>query len=221
MVFRQHETQPPDNPGYPKYVADWKARMEEAYTKVRLNSQKAAQRNKKKLDRAIRNAASQSLNPGDRVLIKNTAPHLGPGKLRSHYEDKIHTVVSRQGDDMPVYKLQPEDGVGRNRILHRNLLMPCNYLCHENEDPHHPTPLQQQQNKGKQQGMKQQETSLQNDPPQGDLSPGEDDLSSGEDDDYLEQYMRIVANQPPQPDTTELIHQSSEGDPDLKQNPTQ
>ena len=52
----------------------------------------------------------------------------GPGKLRSHWEDRVHVVVSRKGDDSPVYEVKPEVGSGGNRILHRNLLLPCNYL---------------------------------------------------------------------------------------------
>ena len=37
-------------------------------------------------------------------------------------------VVSRKGDDSPVYEVKPEAGSGGSRILHRNLLLPCNYL---------------------------------------------------------------------------------------------
>ncbi len=51
----------------------------------------------------------------------------GTGKLRSFWEDKVHVVVSKKGD-MPVYVVEPEDGEGRQRVLHRNLLLPCGYL---------------------------------------------------------------------------------------------
>lgn len=44
------------------------------------------------------------------------------------WEDRIHIVVSRKGEDSPVYEVKPEVGTGGNRILHRNLLLPCNYL---------------------------------------------------------------------------------------------
>ena len=37
-------------------------------------------------------------------------------------------VVSHKGDDNPVYEVRPKVGSGGNRILHRNLLLPCNYL---------------------------------------------------------------------------------------------
>jgi hypothetical protein len=33
--------------------------------------------------------------------------------------------------DVPVYQLKPESGNGRTRVLHRNLLLPCDYLLSE------------------------------------------------------------------------------------------
>jgi hypothetical protein len=57
----------------------------------------------------------------------------GPGKLRSHWEDKIHIVISRKGDpdNSPVYGAKAEDGSGKERVLHRNLLLPCPELSLE------------------------------------------------------------------------------------------
>ena len=40
----------------------------------------------------------------------------------------MHVVISRKGEDSPVYEVKPETGPGRARILHRNLLLPCNHL---------------------------------------------------------------------------------------------
>lgn len=37
-------------------------------------------------------------------------------------------VVSQKGENSPVYEVKPERGTGRGRILHRNMLMPCNAL---------------------------------------------------------------------------------------------
>ena len=59
----------------------------------------------------------------------------GPGKLRSHWEERIHVVVSRKGEDSPVYEVKPEHGPGRSRILHRNMLMSCNALPLEEPIP--------------------------------------------------------------------------------------
>ena len=37
-------------------------------------------------------------------------------------------MVQRKGDDSPVYEVKHELGTGSTRTLHRNLLLPCNYL---------------------------------------------------------------------------------------------
>lgn len=68
---------------------------------------------------------SSVLSPGDRVLVRNMSGRGGPVKLRSYWEDQIHVVVSRKRESSPVYEVKPECGTERRRILHRNMLMPC------------------------------------------------------------------------------------------------
>lgn len=64
----------------------------------------------------------------------------GPGKIRVYWENKVHVVKERRGTNGPVYVVKPLDGDGRERTLHRNLLLPCPYLVdvqgtkHRNED---------------------------------------------------------------------------------------
>ena len=62
------------------------------------------------------------------MLVQNLSERGGPGKLRSHWQDRIHVVISRKGEDCSVYEVKPETGSGGIRILHRNLLLPCNHL---------------------------------------------------------------------------------------------
>lgn len=107
------------------YMEKWKQGMEEAYEITRENAHKAAVRSKKHYDSKVK---SSVLQPGDRVLVRNLTPRGGPGKLRNHWEDIIHTVVRQVSKDIPVYELRPEKGKARSRILHRNLLLPCDHL---------------------------------------------------------------------------------------------
>ena len=79
-------------------------------------------------------AASTGLMVGDRVLVKDCTPKAGPGKLRSYYEDQIYIVKSKKGE-LHVYVVCPENGKGRERVLHHNLLFPCDSLVPQEPKP--------------------------------------------------------------------------------------
>lgn len=122
-------TLPPDTRNryaWPQRVhAKWREGMQEAYEKTKNSARKSAERGKRNHDRKVR---SSELEPGDRVLVRNLTPRGGTGKLRSHWEETIHKVVRRVNKDAPFYKVVPEQGKGRDsRILHRNLLLPCDH----------------------------------------------------------------------------------------------
>lgn len=117
-----------DNKGtasHQEYMRKWKDQMKEAYEIANEGAKKAGQGSKRNYDKKMR---STVLNPGDRVLVRNLTPRGGTGKLRNHWEDTIHTVVKQVKENLPIYQVQPEQGRGRVRVLHRNLLMPCDYL---------------------------------------------------------------------------------------------
>ncbi|KAL7883023.1 hypothetical protein SRHO_G00006810 [Serrasalmus rhombeus] len=109
-----------------EYMRRWKSGMQEAYEVTQENAKKSAERGKRNHDKKSR---SSVLQEGDRVLVRNLTPRGGTGKLRNHWEDRIHKVVRQVNKDLPIYEVVPELGKGReSRILHRNLLLPCDYL---------------------------------------------------------------------------------------------
>ena len=118
---------------YSQFVKQWKDAMKEAYQRAGRKINERGLRAKKTYDRWVR---SSVLEPGDRVLVRNLSERGGPGKLRSFWEDDIHVVIKRKGPESPVYEIKPENGEGRkNRVLHRNLLLPCDYLPSDANKP--------------------------------------------------------------------------------------
>ena len=109
------------------YVVEWEKGMHEAYKVAAENSKKAASYNKSHHDKRIHGVA---LKPGDRVLERNLHERGGAGKLKNYWEEKVHVVIDRRKEN-PVYVLKAEDGSSVERILHLNLLWPCDLLPFE------------------------------------------------------------------------------------------
>ena len=107
-----------------EYTEKWKVAMKDAYEMARQNISKSSEDGKKQYDRKVR---FSSLQPGDRVLVRNLSERGGPGKPRSHWEQEVHLIVEQKGD-LPVFEVTPEGRKGKSRILHRNLLLPCDFL---------------------------------------------------------------------------------------------
>ncbi|KAJ8036245.1 hypothetical protein HOLleu_20161 [Holothuria leucospilota] len=125
VMFDLHPDLGLDRKSYSKYISRWKQSMKEAYDIASKYALKEANRGKRCYDRKVQDC---DLQEGDRVLVRNTAKYEGPWKLRSHWEEKIYVVVRRVSPNIPVYEVSPEDGSGKRRVLHRNLLLQCNHL---------------------------------------------------------------------------------------------
>lgn len=123
-----------DQSSSPRDYADkWRARMDDAYKLASATAYKEGRRGKALYDRKVYGA---ELSPGCRVLLRNLSERGGPGKLRSYWEDQVYIVTQRKQPDSPVYELKPENGKGRVRVMHRNLLLPCEFLPIQNVDPY-------------------------------------------------------------------------------------
>ena len=108
------------------FVKRWKAAMKEAYQIASDRSKGSQARSKDKYDRRVQ---SSVLQENDRVLVRNLSERGGPGKLRAYWESEVHRIVKRMGDNSPVYEIVSErDPKSKTRVLHRNLLLPCNEL---------------------------------------------------------------------------------------------
>ncbi len=116
------------NQSHAGYAEKWREAMQEAYAIAMQSMKKSAKRGQRNYNQC---AWSSTLKPGDHVLVRNLTPRGGPGKLCSHWEDMIYVVNGRKGPDSPVYAVEPLQGTGRKRVLHRNLLLPCPCLVEE------------------------------------------------------------------------------------------
>ena len=106
-----------------KYITDLRQRLKHAYELARANTGSAAQKNKRKYNNK---AKAVRLEVGDRVLVRKLHIH-GKQKLIDKWEEGVF-IVKKCMPDVPVYVVKNENGLGKDRTLHRNLLLPCGSL---------------------------------------------------------------------------------------------
>ena len=107
-----------------KYIDNLKERLRKSYELASEAIRKSQERQKDNYDLKSRGVV---LEVGDRVLVKVVAFD-GRHKLADKWEEDPYLVISQPNQDIPVYKVQREDGVGRMRILHRNLILPTGHV---------------------------------------------------------------------------------------------
>lgn len=91
-----------------------------AYDLASRKSKKSSARQKKHYDSKVRGAIPKI---GDRVLVRKVGL-TGKHKLEDRWEESVFVVLEQPKADLPVFVVQQEDGKGRLRTLHRNLLLP-------------------------------------------------------------------------------------------------
>ncbi len=106
-----------------QYVRNLKSRLQRTYDLAMKSAAKVGERNKARFDKHV---LESTLDIGDRVLVKNVRLR-GKHKLADKWESLVYVVVKRAGD-LPVYTVKPEEKEGPFRMLHRDLLLPCDLL---------------------------------------------------------------------------------------------
>jgi hypothetical protein len=117
---------------YTKYIQEIRERIVQAYKVASEASIKAQTKQKEGYDLRTRGAI---IEPGDRVLAFDNKH-----KISNRWENDTYIVLKKPNLDIPVFTVQTENGQGRIRTLHRNLLLPVAYISHT-PDEEQPKPI--------------------------------------------------------------------------------
>ena len=102
-----------------RYVQKLKQRLDFAYKRAREICQKQAQKYKLSYNKKVKGSQLQIDNL---VLVKRVA-WKGRHKIQNKWELDEYVVVAQPNKSVPVYRVKPI-GEGKERVLHRNLLLP-------------------------------------------------------------------------------------------------
>ncbi|XP_052689219.1 uncharacterized protein LOC128167505 [Crassostrea angulata] len=102
------------------YIENLKDRLQSAYQKAQTAIKNSQEKQKSNYDSKIRGV---SLKEGDRVLVR-VVKFDGRHKIQDRWEDHPYYIISQPNRDIPVFKVKREDDQGKERVLHRNLLLP-------------------------------------------------------------------------------------------------
>ena len=106
-----------------EYLESWKKEIEGAF-EVALTKPTG-----KKRERYAKEAEIKTIEPGDKVLVRNLSPRGGPGKrkLRSFWEQEVAEVIQVHENDV-TYTIKIISQRENVRTLNRNMLMPVNHI---------------------------------------------------------------------------------------------
>ena len=103
-----------------KYIENWRKQLKAATKIANEKSSQSRQKHAKRINTKI--PFYVKLKKDDLVLVRNLTPRGGTGKLRAFWEDQPSKIIEQMDDAGVIYKLKANDG--KERILHRNLLLP-------------------------------------------------------------------------------------------------
>ena len=106
-----------------RYVENLKRDLTSAYELATKSATQVHLRNKKNYEKVLRNHV---LAKGDRVLLKNLGLK-GKHKLQSRWNSLPYVIVEKL-PDLPVYRVRPESGMGKQRTIHRDNILPIGSL---------------------------------------------------------------------------------------------
>lgn len=107
-----------------QYVRDLKKRLRCAYELASRNAEKRQLLNKRRWDAKV---TALPLEVGDRVLVRNLSLRK-KHKISDRWEQTVYVVVKQPDENIPIYVVRPGDEEGRERVLHRDMLLPCGFL---------------------------------------------------------------------------------------------
>ena len=112
----------PEVVDYDVFVQSLKKDLREAVAATQASAAKQLKRHADLFNRRVRGA---SVEVGDRVLLANKGER-GKRKLADRWENTLYVVTEKNGD-IHTFKIR-DDSTGREKVVHRNLIMPVNFL---------------------------------------------------------------------------------------------
>ena len=62
------------------------------------------------------------LNVGNKMLLQKTT-YKGKHKISNGWENQVYIVISKPFQNLPVFRIKPEIGEGKIKVVHKNLFL--------------------------------------------------------------------------------------------------